>query len=325
VGDRIDKLLDGVLVDAYGEDEQLWSFRQAFEDKARLPFAGQVVGVEVEVLDVDYDGDERRGLVAHCRRAGGEHTVSLLDVSPVGPVSSTSRDLLDAYRRWANAAPLPVTATMSAAPWMYPRFAPPDEDPGPPLALVAMGEWNPDEEYWGEPGDPLPALWQDVIAAGARPCFEMEQVIPGVDADDWDSDPIVDAAELHRAGYHREAVRILDGLLTEDRRCVDAWAHRGLVAFDTRGPGPARAFYETGVAVAERSLPVGFAGVLHAGSSTTGRSCGACTVSGCAPGNNVVGMTRWLFTALVWLDPTGSMAALTCLESVRDRQRWTRS
>jgi len=63
VGDPVDALIDGVLVDAYGEDEQLWSFRQVFKDRGQFPFRGQVVGADVEVLAVDYDGDERRGLL----------------------------------------------------------------------------------------------------------------------------------------------------------------------------------------------------------------------------------------------------------------------
>jgi hypothetical protein len=67
-----------------------------------------VVGVDIEVLEVDYDGDERRGLVARCRRAGGVHAVSLLDVSPIGPITLSTRELLDAYRRWSSAEPLPA-------------------------------------------------------------------------------------------------------------------------------------------------------------------------------------------------------------------------
>src|SRR5437660_1829081 len=37
MGDAIDELIEEVIVDAQGEAEQLWSFRQAFEDRARLP------------------------------------------------------------------------------------------------------------------------------------------------------------------------------------------------------------------------------------------------------------------------------------------------
>jgi len=74
----------------------------------------------------------------------------------------------------------------------------------------------------GEPDQPLSAILVEVIDAGVRPSFEMEQVLPGVDEDDWDSDPIVEAVDLYRAGLHRDAMRVLDDLLAIDRRCVDA-------------------------------------------------------------------------------------------------------
>ena len=53
MGDQIDKLIEEVIVDAYGEHEQLWSFRQVFEDDAGFPFHGRVVGVGVRVISVD--------------------------------------------------------------------------------------------------------------------------------------------------------------------------------------------------------------------------------------------------------------------------------
>lgn len=261
VGDAIDELIEEIVVDAYGDYEQLSSFCQAFEDDARFPFRGQVIGVEVDVTAVDFDGDERRGLLAECHRTDEPYTVSLLDVTPVGPLPLETRRLLDAYRRWSGAAPLAVEPS-GAAPWVYRRLSSMDIDVPAPLALQPMGDWDPADEYWGEPGDPIPSLWEAVIAAGVRPCFEMEQVLPGVEPDDLDCDPIVDAAELHRTGHHRDAVRLLEGLLAMDTRCLDAWGHLGLIAFDTRGPGPARDLYKTGVAIAERSLPDGFGGVL---------------------------------------------------------------
>ena len=36
----IDRLLEEILVDAYGEDEQLWAFRQAFEESGLPPHPG---------------------------------------------------------------------------------------------------------------------------------------------------------------------------------------------------------------------------------------------------------------------------------------------
>jgi hypothetical protein len=38
MGDAVDDLIEEIIVDAYGEHEQLWSFRQVFEDNARFPF-----------------------------------------------------------------------------------------------------------------------------------------------------------------------------------------------------------------------------------------------------------------------------------------------
>jgi len=35
-----DALIEEIIVDAYGEDEQLWAFRQAFEDDVDLPAGG---------------------------------------------------------------------------------------------------------------------------------------------------------------------------------------------------------------------------------------------------------------------------------------------
>ncbi len=325
--DQIDELIEGVTVDAYGADEQLWSFRQAFEDNARFPFVGRVVGVEVDVIQVDFDGDERHGLVAVCRRAGERHTISLLDLTPAGPMPLDTWQLLEAYRRWSGAAPLapPAPAPASVTPWMYPRFATIAVDIESPLALNPMGDWDPTDEYWGEPGDAVDPFYEDVIAAGVRPCFEMEQVIPGVQPDDWDADPILEAMDLHHAGHHRAATRLLEGLLAIDVRCVDAWAHLGLVAFEIRGPGPAAKFYETGVAFAEASLPPGFAGVLPRG-MIDNRPFLRCLhgLALCAWRQRRWDDAEAIFIARIWLDPTGSYDALACLEPVRDRQRWTR-
>ena len=326
MGDAIDELIEEIVVDAYGEHEQLWSFHQAFESDVRFPFRGRVVGVEVEVTAVDFDGDERRGLLAMCRRADERHTVSLLEVTPAGPLPIETRQLLDAYRRWSGAAPLTPVEVEATSPWVYPRFASATVGVGTPLALQPMGEWDPAEEHWGEPGEWIHPLCQQVIAAGVRPAFEMAQVLPGVAPDDWDSDPIVDAAELHRAGHHREAIRVLEALLTIDVRCVDAWGHLGLIAFNTRGPRPARQFYDTGVAIAEASLPDGFGGVLPWG-LVDNRPFLRCLhgLALCAWRQRRWDEAEAMFRARVWLDPSGAMDALACLEPVLARRRWTRT
>lgn len=95
----LDKLIEEITVDAYGEDEQLWAFRQVIEDEVALPADGFVIGEPVSVLVIDYDGNERRGLTARCRREdGSEHVVAATEV--VFPSGSIGVRYLAAYRKW---------------------------------------------------------------------------------------------------------------------------------------------------------------------------------------------------------------------------------
>jgi hypothetical protein len=54
----LDKLIDEITIDAYGDDEKLWAFRQAFEDDVNLPADGFVIGEPVSVVEIDYDGND---------------------------------------------------------------------------------------------------------------------------------------------------------------------------------------------------------------------------------------------------------------------------
>lgn len=77
----LDELIGEITVDAYGDDEQLWAFRQAFEDDVTFPADGFVIGEPVSVVEIDYDGNVRRGLTAKCRREdGSEHAVAVSQV-----------------------------------------------------------------------------------------------------------------------------------------------------------------------------------------------------------------------------------------------------
>lgn len=101
----------------------------------------------------------------------------------------------------------------------------------------------------------------EVAAGGARRSFEFEQLLPGGD-DPEPRDPIEEAIALRDAGQLRQAVDLLDGLVEWDSRCLDAYAHLGLLAFDRRDPRSALTYYAAGVCVAERSLPDDFDGVV---------------------------------------------------------------
>jgi hypothetical protein len=96
----LDELIEHVTVDADG-DEGYWSFRQAFEDHVQYPVPASIVGAEVVVTAIDFDGDERRGLVAVVECTGRTWTVSLLDLEiEQARVSRLTR----AYRRWLGMA-----------------------------------------------------------------------------------------------------------------------------------------------------------------------------------------------------------------------------
>lgn len=323
--DSVEEMLERVRVDAYGDYEQLSSFETMFGDEARFPFPATVVGAPVEVTAVEFDGDERRGLVAVCRREGGVHRVALLDVEPAGPLTVTTRLLLEAHRRWACAPPLTPTSTSPQHSWAYRSLvAAPAHDLGEPLGLRDEGWWDPAEEWWGdEPSraeeDPVLSV---VIAAGRRPMFEMEQVLPGVAIDDID-DPIVNAADLHYAGLDREANRLLRNMIDQDARCVDAWVHLGNFTLDSHGPGRARPHYETAVAIAERALPDGFAGVLPRGLIDNRPFLRALHgLALCAWRQRRWNDAEQILTTTTWLDPSSAMTPLALLAEVQTRTPW---
>ena len=103
----LDELIEEITVDAYGDEEKLWAFRQAFEDEVALPADGFVIGEPISVVEIDYDGNERRGLTARCRREdGAEHVVAASDV--VFPEGSSGSRYLAAYSKWLGLEPYPA-------------------------------------------------------------------------------------------------------------------------------------------------------------------------------------------------------------------------
>jgi tetratricopeptide (TPR) repeat protein len=321
----LDDLMDEILVDAYGESEQLTAFEQAFEESACFPFPASIVGVSVDVVRIEFDGDERHGLTAHCRREGEKHRISLADLVP-GPVTLETSRLLAAYRKWQGLPEFrPASPARAVEPWIYRPVAKNLHPVAQPLALQPMGSWEPAEQYWGEEGEKVHPLYRAIIAAGPRPEFEMEQVIPGVGEDDWDSDPVTNAAELSRAGFDREARRILEGLIVLDERCIDAWVHLGNIAFDGKGPKAALDLYDTAVAICEQSLPAQFNGVLPRGLVDNRPFHRALHGLGlCAWRQRRWDDAETIFTNLLWIDGAQTWDALECLLAIRQRQRWLR-
>jgi hypothetical protein len=139
--DALDEMIAEITVDAYGDDEKLWAFRQAFEDDVALPADGFVIGEPVSVIAVDYDGNERRGLTARCRREdGSEYVVAASDV--VLPQASSGARLIAAYRRWLNLDPYPEKTQEPPRRGRQHKAADDDIDLSKPadLAVLAVNE-----------------------------------------------------------------------------------------------------------------------------------------------------------------------------------------
>lgn len=132
---ELEELIDEITVDAYGDDEMLWAFRQAFEDNVDLPSDGFVIGEPVSVIEFVYDGNERRGLTALCRREdGSEHAVAAADI--VLPKRSKGARYVAAYRKWLGLDPFPPE---TSAPRKRQHKATADDlDLSRPVELVAL-------------------------------------------------------------------------------------------------------------------------------------------------------------------------------------------
>lgn len=192
-----------------------------------------------------------------------------------------------------------------------------------PLRLKDERLWDPKEEYWGEPGEKIDKRFKPLLAAGPRPSFEMEQILPGHDPEDMDSDPIGQAVDLYEAGKVVESDRVLHRCLEQDLRTLDAHAHLGNWAF---GDGSrkllverARRNYEAGVAIGNLSLPPDFNGVLDWG-RIDNRPYLRCL--------HGLGLCRWVlgdiqgarevFERMLWLNPRDNQGVRFCLSAVSD-------
>lgn len=216
-----------------------------------------------------------------------------------------------------------------AAEWSYPLRTTPESARGArlltrcktPLRLQYLGTWDPAEEYWGEPGEAIDPVFDDIIAAGPRPECEMEQVLPGQDPQDLDDD-IVRSAELHRAGYPDDARALLRAMIAQDPRCIDAHAHLGNLYFRTN-PKAALAHYQTGVAIGERALPPRYGGVLPWGWIDNRPFLRAL---------NGMAICLWrlkrfdeaaaAIDAQLWLTPSDQVGARFLRDAIRDRVPW---
>jgi hypothetical protein len=387
--EELNDLVDEITEDAHGDDEQLWAFLQAFEE-VTLTADAFVAGEPLSVITIDYDGNERRGLVARCRREdGAEYLIAASDV--VFPEGSPGARYVAAYRTWLGIEPyqdvvlrkrpkateddldmrknveLIALAVKGNAvscrilgkerlltlrpgrPWEVVPGEIITVSPGrkwrygghpylageitawridvpalglTPLALKEVGVWDPGEHPWGGPDEPRERWVRSLIKRGPRPEYEMEQALPGEDPDDPDTDPILDAIDLKRAGDHRGADRVLMNLLAADLRCLDAHAHLGDFAFHG-DPDTAIRHYDMGVKIAEFSLGKDFDGLLP-WDRVDNRPFLRCL--------HGYGLCLWrfgrfrdaekVFTHMLWLGPADNQGARSHLNDVKEGRAW---
>ena len=133
----LDRLIEEIIIDAYGDNEQLWAFRQAFENDVTLPADGFVIGEPVSVVKIDYEGNERRGLTAKCRREdGSEYVVAATDV--VFPEGSGGALHVAAYRKWLGLKPCPDGALAPSRRKRQHKATAADIDLSGPVELVVL-------------------------------------------------------------------------------------------------------------------------------------------------------------------------------------------
>src|SRR3990172_11349065 len=80
---RLEQLVEEAIVDAYNESEQGSGFFAMIEDKLKLPFQTEVLGVFVTVKKVDMTGDDQ--IVAVCTRAGKKQEMPILSLPLPSP------------------------------------------------------------------------------------------------------------------------------------------------------------------------------------------------------------------------------------------------
>jgi uncharacterized protein with HEPN domain len=191
-----------------------------------------------------------------------------------------------------------------------------------PLLLNDFDMWDPQDEYWGEDDEPVEEWAKPIIARGPRPEYEMEQVLPGDDPDDPDSDPILESNDLKASGDYSGAYKMLMGLLESDLRCLDAHCHLGNLAFDHR-PELAIKHYEVGVRIGELSLGEQFNGVLLWGMIDNRPFLRCLHGYGlCVWRSGEFEEAQQIFERMLWLNPSDNQGARFLLNSIKDRKEW---
>jgi hypothetical protein len=273
---------------------------------------------KVEKADIDPDKAVQmivlsvKARTARCRLAGGEREITfrsdrVWDLVPGWMVTVIP------HKQWTYAGHPYLSGMIVSSHLDVPALG------LVPLGLTDMGLWDPRQEYWGEPGEPIEDWAKPIIAFGPRRQFEMDQILPGsgLDIDDPFSDPITDSNTLKEGGDYEGARRIQMDLCQTELRCLDAHTHLGNLLFDSF-PEQAIRHYEVGVRIGELSLGESFNGLLPWG-HIDNRPFLRCL--------HGYGLCLWrlerrdeslkVFNRLLWLSPSDTLRVRFLVDPVR--------
>ena len=124
------------------------------------------------------------------------------------------------------------------------------------LKIKSFGLWNPEEEFQDQESDQPSHPYDKILAVGKRPAWEMENILPGFDPEEFDC-PIGEGVDIYESGDPSGAIRHMKGLIKKDSRCIDAYAHLGNWCFedgDLQSLKSAMNFYKTGAAIGFKSI-----------------------------------------------------------------------
>ncbi len=96
---KLDEMIEKATMDAYGESEQTVGFFTLLEERLKLPFKTEVLGVEVIVERLDMTDDEQ--IVALCSRGNSRQPVPILDLTLPDPPPEGAA-WIEAFRHWAR-------------------------------------------------------------------------------------------------------------------------------------------------------------------------------------------------------------------------------
>jgi hypothetical protein len=92
---RLNELIEEATVDAYNEEEQAVGFLTMIQDHLDVPFATEVLGVEVQVTSIDFNDAEE--IVAVCQRGARVQRVPVVDL-PLPKPPPEGFEWVEAYR-----------------------------------------------------------------------------------------------------------------------------------------------------------------------------------------------------------------------------------